>query len=230
MQNIFPVIDTHSIKHVINHIIPDSIFKIYIYLFVWIFFIYSGFIHKFMDNDIEVRNDLLWITFSILTFRHCFKLHHHLLFLLFISHSHILPLPLSLPPPLYASQIRRTPNNISRTFLFCFWYIFCVLFLHNIAQYSRLLGAISCICLHLKNFYLNPPIFPPFPFILHSRNVISNLIDFCIFLFKKCLCFSDSLWWLLLKNSNLPTRLNGPSIYQIPFFSMLQFVPSVNLI
>lgn len=80
------------------------------------------------------------------------------------------------------------------------------------------------------NFYLNLlPVhfFSPFP--IHSWNVISKFNWFLyFFVFFKCLCFSDSLWWLLLKNSNLPTRLNGPfSSTKVSFFSMLQFVPSV---
>lgn len=159
MQNIFPVIDTHSIKHVINHIIPDIYLKKYISFRLGFFSAIFWFIHKFMDNDIEVRNDLLWITFfSILTFRHCFKLHHHLLFLLFIRVIRIISF--QLPPsrhllPLYASQIRRTPKKIFKNFFYCFFVFiffcfFCFIFLQYIAQCSRLLGAISCICLHLK--------------------------------------------------------------------------------
>lgn len=166
MQNIFPVIDTHSIKHVINHIIPDSIFKIYIYLFVWIFFIYSGFIHKFMDNDIEVRNDLLWITFSILTFRHCFKLHHHLLFLLFISHSHILPI--SSPPFLSTTPTLRQPNpphskqHFKNFFVLLLIYFLCFIF----TQHCPIFSFTGSDFLHLFTFEKllpEPTDFSPFP-------------------------------------------------------------------
>lgn len=158
-----------------------------------------------MDNDTEVRNDLLWKTFSILKFRHCFKL-YHFLFLLFIRvirkfyhPSLLLSAPiLRQPNPPHSNKFSRTFSTVCVLLLFIYFF---VLFLHYIAQYSRLLGAISCICLHLKNFYLNLrfPLSIDIRVFLHSRNVISNLIDFCIFFYFKSLCFCESLWWLLLK-------------------------------
>lgn len=144
MQNILPVIDTHSIKHVINHIIPDSIFKKYISSLS-----YSGSSINLWTMTSRYPNDLLLYTnksHSILTFRHCFQTSSS-----FNFHFSIWTSVFRIFYPAFAphhatakpAALQQFFQELFLLFLFYFFTLHCPIF-------SFTMGAISCICLHLE--------------------------------------------------------------------------------
>lgn len=165
MQNIFTVIDTHSIKHVINHIIPDSIFKkIYISLGLFLF-LYSG--SSINLWTMTLRYGMIYcgkrFPFSNSTTVSNFIIFFFFSFLKSFAYS-TFPPPPSCPLPLYASQIRRTPTNFPELFLlfvFCFYFIFLFYFYTTLPNVLSFTGSDF---LHLFTFekLLPESPFPPF--------------------------------------------------------------------